>query len=105
MSEEKKLTEKSESEAKPNNNISRRDFLIYSVGVAAVTAGSAALMGKISLPLSGEQSKATPSNNTAEPIVAAVNGEELTVMSGHVSVKVKDASLAGLISEKLQAGN
>ena len=76
----------------------------YSVGVAAVTAGSAALMGKVSFPLPKEQIKTPSTNNSVEPIVAAVNGDELTVMSGHVSVKVRDADLAGLISEKLNTG-
>jgi len=103
LSREEKLDEK--SDGNPKSNISRRDFLKYSVGVAAVTAGSAALMGKVSFPLPREQSKTPASNSSIEPIVAAVNGDELTVMSGHVSVKVKDAGLAGLISEKLKAGN
>ena len=103
LSREEKPDEKSDGSS--NSNISRRDFLKYSVGVAAVTAGSAALMGKVSFPLPKEQTKTTSTNNSVEPIVAAVKGDELTVMSGHVSVKVRDAGLAGLISEKLNTGN
>jgi TAT (twin-arginine translocation) pathway signal sequence len=103
LSREEKVDEKSDRSS--DSNISRRDFLKYSVGVAAVTAGSAALMGKVSFPMPKEQAKTPSSNDSLEPIVAAVNGDELTVMSGHVSVKVKDAGLAGLISEKLKAGS
>ena len=88
--------------------ISRRDFIKFGVGAAAVTVSAAGLMGK--LPLSIGQSKsqttspAAPRNN-AEPIVATVRGDQVTVMNGQDSVKIKDPLLAGLIAGKLVAGN
>lgn len=86
--------------------ISRRDFLKYGVGVAAVAAGATALMGKIPLPLDEPKAAATPARNgSEEPIVAAVHGDQLTVMNGQASVKVKDPLLAALIAGKLETGN
>jgi hypothetical protein len=104
------LTEQNGESDGIGKNITRRNFLIYSAGVAAVTVGATALMGKLpSLPSSSASEstpqKVSPTNQTDEPIVAAVDGDELTVISGHVSVKVKDRELAGLIAEKLQTGN
>ena len=96
-------TETSESEEESNSKISRRDFLKYGVGVAAVAAGATALMGKIPTPL--EQPKTPAANDSPEPIVASVSGDQLTVMNGQVSVKVKDAGLAAQIADKLRAGN
>ncbi len=102
LTEEKKATEKNERE-KESTKISRRDFLKYGVGVAAVAAGATALMDRIPLPKA--QPRIPAPNDSAEPIVAAVSGDQLTVMNGQVSVKVKDAGLAALIAEKLQAGD
>ena len=103
MKENKKTDEKSESEQDSRNKISRRDFLKYGVGAAVVAAGATALMGRIPIP--AEQPKAPSANDSAEPIVASVSGDQLTVMNGAVSVKVKDAGLAAQIAEKLRAGN
>jgi len=103
LKDNKKLDEKLESEQESSSKISRRDFLKYGVGVAAVAAGATALMGKIPIP--AEQPKAPAANDSAEPIVASVSGDQLTVMNGQVSVKVKDAGLAAQIADKLRAGN
>ena len=103
MKENKKTDEKLESEQNLGNKISRRNFLKYGVGAAAVAAGATALMGKIPLP--AEQPKTPAANDSAEPIVASVSGDQLTVMNGQVSVKVKDAGLAAQIADKLRAGN
>jgi len=103
LKDKKKLDEKLESEQESSSKISRRDFLKYGVGVAAVAAGATALMGKIPIP--AEQPKAPAANDSAEPIVASVSGDQLTVMNGQVSVKVKDAGLAAQIADKLRAGN
>lgn len=100
---ENKTDKKRESEQNPGNKISRRNFLKYGVGAAAVAAGATALMGKIPLP--AEQPKTPPANDNAEPIVASVSGDQLTVMNGQISVKVKDAGLAAQIADKLRAGN
>ena len=102
-----KTEEKSQQESNSNKQISRRDFLKYGVGAAAVAAGATALMGRIPIP--GEQSKpSTPApapNDSAEPIVASVSGDQLTVMNGSASVKVKDAGLAAQIADKLRSGS
>jgi hypothetical protein len=103
LKENKKTDEESESGQDSSNKISRRDFLKYGVGAAAVAAGATALMGKIPIP--SEQPKTPAANDTAEPIVASVSGDQLTVMNGQVSVKVKDARLAAQIADKLRAGN
>ena len=103
MKENKKTDEKLESEQNLGNKISRRNFLKYGVGAAAVAAGATALMGKIPLP--AEQPKTPAANDSAEPIVASVSGDQLTVMNGQISVKVKDAGLAAQIADKLRAGN
>jgi hypothetical protein len=103
LKQNKKTDEKFETEQEPSNKISRRDFLKYSVGAAAVAAGATALMGKIPIP--AEQPKTPAANDSAEPIVASVSGDQLTVMNGQVSVKVKDAGLAAQIADKLRAGN
>lgn len=103
MKENKQTEEKPQPEQGSNNNISRRDFLKYGVGAAAVVAGATALMGKILLPT--DQPKQPAANDSAEPIVASVTGDQLTVMNGAVSVKVKDAGLAAQIADKLKAEN
>ncbi|TMI13762.1 twin-arginine translocation signal domain-containing protein [Candidatus Bathyarchaeota archaeon] len=103
LKQNKNTDEKTESERDSNNKISRRDFLKFGVGAAAVAAGGTALMGKIPIP--AEQPKTPAVNDSAEPIVASVSGDQLTVMSGQVSVKVKDAGLAAQIADKLRAGS
>ena len=103
LKKNKNADEKTESERDSNNKISRRDFLKFGVGAAAVAAGATALMGKIPIPT--EQPKTPAANDSAEPIVASVSGDQLTVMNGQVSVKVKDAGLAAQIADKLRAGN
>jgi TAT (twin-arginine translocation) pathway-exported protein len=103
LKDDKKLDEKLESEQESSSKISRRDFLKYGVGVAAVAAGATALIGKIPIP--PEPPKTPAANDSAEPIVASVSGDQLTVMNGQVSVKVKDAGLAAQIADKLRAGN
>lgn len=100
---ENKNSDQGESEQESSSKISRRDFLKYGAGVAAVAAGATALMGKIPIPV--EQPKTPAANDSAEPIVASVSGDQLTVMNGQVSVKVKDAGLAAQIADKLRGGN
>ena len=93
-SENEKTTKKSK--------LTRRDFLKYSAGMAAVAAGASAMLGKIPLPAT-ESAKTPPAPFTrSDPIVVSVNGDELTVMSGHSEVKVKDASLAAEIASKIE---
>src|SRR2546422_11058374 len=93
-----------ESEGSWNKKVSRREFLKYGVGVAAVAAGATALMGKIPLP-EGQPAKKTPSaNDSSEPIVATVNGDQVTVMNGKTIIKTKDFGLAALIAEKMNEG-
>src|SRR2546421_11957864 len=103
LKEKKKADEELEAEQSSGNKISRRNFLKYGVGAAAVAAGATALMGKIPLP--AEQPKTPPADDNAEPIVASVSDDQLTVMSGQVSVKVKVAEFAAKIEPKLRAGN
>jgi len=103
LKENEKTDEKLESEQESSSKISRRDFLKYGVGVAAIAAGATALMGKI--PIQADQPKTPAANDSAEPIVASVSGDQLTVMNGQISVKVKDAGLAAQIADKLRAGN
>jgi hypothetical protein len=93
-----------ESEANSNRKVSRREFLKYGVGVAAVAAGATALMGKIPLPESQPTKKTPPSNESSEPIVATVAGDQVTVMNGQTIIKTKDSSLAALIAEKMSSG-
>jgi len=93
-----------ESENNQNKKVSRREFLKFGVGVAAVAAGATALMGKIPLP-EGQPSKKTPAaNESSEPIVATVRGDQVTVMNGQTIVKTRDSGLAALIAEKMSAG-
>lgn len=102
--EERKLAAKNED----STGISRRGFIKFGVGAAAVTVSAAGLMGKLPLSIARSESQATspvvPRNN-AEPIVATVRGDQVTVMNGQDSVKIKDPLLAGLIAGKLGAGN
>ena len=90
-----------ESESNSNKKVSRREFLKYGVGVAAVAAGATALMGKIPLP-EDQPTKRTPAaNDSSEPIVATVSGDQITVMNGQTIIKTKDSGLAALIAEKV----
>lgn len=100
MKENEKTDEKLESEQGSSNKISRRDFLKYGVGAAAVVAGATALMGKIPLPTS-ETPKA-PAPSASDAIIVAIYGDELTVMKGNTEVTVKDSALAGAIASKVQ---
>ena len=102
------MTAEERTENEPGNNqnkkVSRREFLKYGVGVAAVAAGATALMGKIPL-LEERPTKKTPAvNDSSEPIVATVAGDQVTVMNGQTIVKTKDSGLAALIAEKMSAG-
>jgi len=93
-----------EPEDGSNKKVSRREFLKYGIGVAAVAAGATALMGKIPLP-EGQPAKKTPSaNDSSEPMVATVNGDQVTVMNGQTIIKTKDSGLAALIAEKMNEG-
>lgn len=74
------------------------------MGVAAVAAGATALMGKIPLPEVQPVKKTTPANDSSEPIVATVTGDQVTVMNGQTIIKTKDSGLAALIAEKMSAG-
>ena len=93
-----------ESDNSTNKKVSRREFLKYGVGVAAVAAGATALMGKIPLPEGQPTKKTTPPNDSSEPIVATVRGDQVTVMNGQTIIKTKDSGLAALIAEKMSAG-
>ena len=90
-----------ESENSSNKKVSRREFLKYGVGVAAVAAGATALMGKIPLIEDLPAKKTPASNDSSEPIVATVTGDQVTVMNGQTVVKTKDSGLAALIAEKM----
>ncbi len=88
-----------------NKKVSRREFLKYGVGVAAVAAGATALMGKIPLPESQPVKRTPVVNDSSDPIVATVAGDQVTVMNGQTIVKTKDSGLAALIAEKMSAGD
>jgi hypothetical protein len=100
LKENKKTDEKLESEQDSRNKISRRDFLKYGVGAAAVAAGATALMGRLPLPTS-EAPKA-PAPSVSDAIIVAVHGDELTVMRGNAEVIVKDSALAGALAGKVR---
>ncbi len=90
-------TENDETKGK----LSRRDFLKYSAGVAAVAAGAAAMMDKI--PFSSSQPAKTPvAASSGEPMVVAVHGDLLTVISGERSVRVKDPALAAMLAGRAE---
>jgi hypothetical protein len=100
--------ERVENESENNSNkkgVSRREFLKYGVGVAAVAAGATALMGKIPLPEGQSAKKTPPANDSSEPIVATVSGDQVTVMNGLKVSKTKDSGLAALIAEKVSTGD
>ena len=96
-------TEETKEPHPGEKKVSRREFLKYS-SVAAVAAGAAAMINKV--PITSTQMNSSPARNASEePIVATVSGDQLTVMNGEASVKVKDPSLAALIAEKLNGGS
>ena len=101
---DEKSTEKEQENAQ--KGVSRREFLKIGAGVAAVAVGATALMGKIPLPLDqSAQSRKNPvSNDSSEPIVATVSGDNVTVMNGQVISKTRDSGLAALIAEKVNSG-
>src|SRR5207245_9181638 len=92
LKQNKNTDEKTESERDSNNKISRRDFLKFGVGAAAMAAGATALMGKITIP--AQQQKTPAVNDSAQSILASVSGDQLTVMSGQVSGTVTYAGFA-----------
>lgn len=104
MSESKESTEKLDSDKKPADKISRRDFLKYGVGVTAVAVGATALMGKIPLPADLQKPLPKPLaiNEKTSTIVVTVEGDELTVMSGQSEIKLKDSGLAGELASKIR---
>lgn len=102
LKSEERVENKSDNGA--NKKVSRREFLKYGVGVAAVAAGATALMGKIPLPEGQPTKKTIPANDSPEPIVATVTGDQVTVMNGQNIIKTKDSGLAALIAEKMSAG-
>ncbi len=85
-----------------DHKISRRDFLKYSAGVAAVAAGATAMMGKIPLPSSPSRPNPTI-QASSDAMVVTVRGDELTLISGEKSVKVKDATLAAALASAGQS--
>ncbi len=85
----------------PQRKITRRDFLKYSAGVAAVAAGAGTLLGGLPLP-SGTTSPRQAKSNNNEKLVVMVNGDELTVMNGDSEIVVKDSGLASAIAGKIQ---
>ena len=91
-----------ESENNSNKKVSRREFLKYGAGVTAVAVGATALMGKIPFPAEPAATRTFSANDNSEPIVVSVKGDQLTVMSGHTSVKVRDPGLSAQIAQKLQ---
>lgn len=80
-----------------NHKISRREFLKYSAGVAAVAAGATAMLGKIPLPASSSRPSLT-AQSTTDAMVVTVRGDQLTLISGEKSVKVRDATLAAALA-------
>jgi TAT (twin-arginine translocation) pathway signal sequence len=89
-----------ESEKSPDSKISRREFLKYGAGVAAVAVGATALMGRIPLPENSPR-KTPASNDSSEAIVATVEGNQVTVMNGQKIVKTNDSGLAAQIADKV----
>ena len=102
LSSEERL--ENESDNSSIKKVSRREFLKYGVGVAAVAAGATALMGKIPLPEQQPAKKTPAPNDNSEPIVATVTGDQITVMNGQTIIKTKDSGLAALIAEKVSTG-
>ena len=83
-------------------NLSRRDFLKYSAGVAAVAAGASAMLAKLPLPSTDTAKPSVSPSKNSGPIIVAVNGDELTVMSGQSETKVRDPALAAEIASRAE---
>lgn len=72
-----------------------------------MAVGATAMMGKIPIPgiIHPSETRKTPAaNDSSEPIVATVSGDQVTVMNGQVISKIRDSGLAALIAEKLNTG-
>ncbi|HEY4657310.1 MAG TPA: twin-arginine translocation signal domain-containing protein [Candidatus Bathyarchaeia archaeon] len=94
--------ERTSNKNEPGERVSRRDFLKYSAGVAAAL-GAGTVLAKTPL-LSREEAEKTanaPVGKVSGPIVATVEGEVVTVMSGQTEVRVKDSGLAAAIANKV----
>ncbi len=91
------LSNENDQHEDSSRKISRREFLKYSAGVAAVAAGATAIMGKIPLPSTSSKPNPTTQNST-DAMVVTVRGDELTLISGEKSVKMKDATLAAALA-------
>ena len=94
--------ERTSNKNEPRERVSRRDFLKYSAGVAAAL-GTGTVLAKAPL-LSREEVEKTanaPVGKVSGPIVATVEGEVVTVMSGQTEVRVKDSGLAAAIANKV----
>ncbi len=96
------MNNENEQHKDSNQKISRREFLKYSAGVAAVAAGATAMMGKIPLPSTSSKPNPTLQSST-DAMVVTVRGDELTLISGEKSVKVKDAILAAALASAGQS--
>ncbi len=92
--------ENNETEEQSQGKITRRDFLKYSAGVAAVAAGATALMGRLPFP-TGTSTLGQSRPLSGTPLVVMVKGDELTVMNGNDEIVVKDAALASAIAGKI----
>ena len=95
-------TAENEHDSRLDKKVSRREFLKYGMGVAAVAAGATGLLGKIPLPSESAPRRTVSINDGSEPIVVSVKGDQITVMSGHSAVKVRDPALSAQIANKLQ---
>lgn len=101
---EASLTTKDNESNDKKKNLTRRDFLKYGAGVAAVAAGAAAMLDKIPFK-SSELSKAPAPTGNGEAMVVAVQGDVLTLITGERSVRVRDANLASILASKAEEGD
>src|SRR2546428_1346472 len=88
-----------------STKISRRDFIKFGVGAAAVTANAAAFMGKLPLSVVQPPSQPAAPRNGSEPIVTTAIYDQVSVMNGQDSLKVQDPEPAALNDGRLYAGN
>ncbi len=101
---EASLTTKDNASNDKKKNLTRRDFLKYGAGVAAVAAGAAAMLDKIPFKSSELSKTPTPISN-GEAMVVAVQGDVLTLITGERSVRVRDANLASILASKAEEGD